>query len=146
MLPADLTGEGPDMGVAEAVLGRLADGELVIIDGGMGSQLQAEGVPMDGVAWSARANLDQPEAVQRVHEEFIGGRRRGDHREHVRGQPGRRWDPPGWATGWPRPTAAPCARPGRPAQAAAARPVAVAGSMSSFCPHRHGCREHLAIR
>src|SRR5689334_9303269 len=34
MLPADLTGEGPDMGVAEAVLGRLADGELVIIDGG----------------------------------------------------------------------------------------------------------------
>jgi homocysteine S-methyltransferase len=59
------------MGVAEAVLGRLADGELVIIDGGMGSQLQAEGVPMDDVAWSARANLDQPDAVQRVHEEFI---------------------------------------------------------------------------
>ena len=59
------------MGVAEAVLGRLADGELVIIDGGMGSQLQAEGVPMDEVAWSARANLDQPDVVQRVHEEFI---------------------------------------------------------------------------
>src|SRR2546430_17712594 len=59
------------MGVAEAVLGRLADGELVIIDGGMASQLQAEGVPMDGVAWTARANLDQPDVVQRVHEEFI---------------------------------------------------------------------------
>src|SRR5207248_6159227 len=54
-----------------AVLGRLAEGELVIIGGGMGSQLQAEGVPMDGVAWGARANLDQPGAVQRVHEEFI---------------------------------------------------------------------------
>ena len=37
---------------------------LVIIDGGMGSQLQAEGVPMDDVAWSARTNLDQPEADQ----------------------------------------------------------------------------------
>ena len=48
------------MGVAENVLGRLADGELVIIDGGMGSQLQAEGVPMDEVAWSARANLGSP--------------------------------------------------------------------------------------
>jgi S-methylmethionine-dependent homocysteine/selenocysteine methylase len=59
------------MGVAEDIFGRLADGELVIIDGGMGSQLQAEGVPMDDVAWSARANLDQPEAVQRVHEEYI---------------------------------------------------------------------------
>ena len=59
------------MGAAEAVLGRLADGELVIIDGGMGSQLQAEGVPMDEVAWSARANLEQPDVVQRVHEEFI---------------------------------------------------------------------------
>src|ERR1700745_4311102 len=71
MLPADLTGEGPDMGVAEVVLGRIADGELVIIDGGMGSQLQAEGVPMDEVAWSARANLDQPGVVQPVNEEFI---------------------------------------------------------------------------
>jgi hypothetical protein len=34
------------MGVAGVISGRLAEGELVIIDGGMGSQLQAEGVPM----------------------------------------------------------------------------------------------------
>jgi S-methylmethionine-dependent homocysteine/selenocysteine methylase len=60
------------MNVAEALAGRLAGGELVIIDGGMGTQLQAEGVPMDNVAWSARANLDQPGTVQRVHEEYIG--------------------------------------------------------------------------
>ena len=59
------------MSVAEAIFGRLADGELVIIDGGMGSQLQAEGVPMDHVAWSARANLEQPDVVQRVHAEYI---------------------------------------------------------------------------
>src|SRR5215831_1847054 len=59
------------MGVAEVMAGRLADGELVIIDGGMGSELQAEGVPMDEVAWSARANLEQPEVVQRVHEAYI---------------------------------------------------------------------------
>ncbi len=37
----------------------------------MGSQLQAEGVPMDELAWSARANLAQPAAVQRVHEDYI---------------------------------------------------------------------------
>src|SRR5215471_12741374 len=59
------------MGMAEDVLGRLADGGLVIIDGGMGSQLQAEGVPMHHVAWSARANLEQSDVVQRVHEEYI---------------------------------------------------------------------------
>src|SRR5215475_3771643 len=121
------------MGMAEDVLGRIADGELVIIDGGMGSQLQAEGVPMDEVAWSARANLEQPDAVQRVHEEFIragaeviiantfaasraglgpaglGGRVADANRGAMR--------------------AALRAR-----EATATGPVAVAGSMSSFCP------------
>jgi S-methylmethionine-dependent homocysteine/selenocysteine methylase len=59
------------MGEAEDVFERLEAGGVVIIDGGTGSQLQAEGVPMDEVAWSARANLDCPEAVQRVHEAYI---------------------------------------------------------------------------
>lgn len=56
---------------AAEVFGRLAEGELVIIDGGTGTQLQAEGVPMDELAWCARANLEQPDVVQRVHEEYI---------------------------------------------------------------------------
>src|SRR6185437_6085655 len=126
-------GEEPGVDVAGVIAGRLAEGGLVIIDGGMGSQLQAEGVPMDEVAWSARANLDQPEVVQRVHEEFIragaeviiantfavsraglepaglGGRVSEANRGAMR--------------------AAMQAR-----EAAASRPVAVAGSMSSFCP------------
>jgi S-methylmethionine-dependent homocysteine/selenocysteine methylase len=59
------------MSVAEEIAGRLADGDVVIIDGGMGTQLQAEGVPMDDQAWSGRANLEQPEVVQRVHEAYI---------------------------------------------------------------------------
>ena len=59
------------MSAAEDIFGRIADGELVIIDGGTGTQLQAEGVPMDDVAWSARANLERPDMVQRVHEEYI---------------------------------------------------------------------------
>src|ERR1700744_2017334 len=59
------------MSVAEGVFERIADGELVIIDGGTGTQLQAEGVPMDDVAWSARANREHPAVVQRVHEEYI---------------------------------------------------------------------------
>src|SRR5215510_11179078 len=121
------------MGVADLLYERLSAGEVVIIDGGMGTQLQAEGVPMDKVAWSARANLEQPEVVQRVHEAYIhagaeviiantfaasraglgpaglGGRVAEANRNAMR--------------------AALRAR-----EAAATRPVAVAGSMSSFCP------------
>ena len=59
------------MSVAEVISRRLAAGELLVIDGGTGTQLQAEGVPMDDTAWSARANLEQPDVVQRVHEEYI---------------------------------------------------------------------------
>jgi S-methylmethionine-dependent homocysteine/selenocysteine methylase len=59
------------MSVAEDIAGRLAAGDVVIIDGGTGTQLQAEGVAMDDDVWSARANLDQPEVVQRVHEAYI---------------------------------------------------------------------------
>jgi S-methylmethionine-dependent homocysteine/selenocysteine methylase len=59
------------MSVAEEIAGRLASGDVIIIDGGTGTELQAEGVPMDGDVWSGRANLEQPEVVQRVHEAFI---------------------------------------------------------------------------
>jgi S-methylmethionine-dependent homocysteine/selenocysteine methylase len=59
------------MGVVDVLSGRLAAGEVVIVDGGMGTQLQAEGVPMDEAAWCARANLEQPGVVQRVHEAYI---------------------------------------------------------------------------
>jgi S-methylmethionine-dependent homocysteine/selenocysteine methylase len=59
------------MSVAGEIAGRLAGGDVVIIDGGTATQLQAEGVPMDGEVWSGRANLEQPEAVQRVHEAYI---------------------------------------------------------------------------
>jgi methionine synthase I (cobalamin-dependent) len=59
------------MGVTDVLQERLAAGEVVVVDGGVGTQLQAEGVPMDGAAWCALANLEQPGAVQRVHEAYI---------------------------------------------------------------------------
>ena len=121
------------MGVAEAVLGRLADGELVIIDGGMGSQLQAEGVPMDDVAWSARANLDQPDVVQRVHEEFIrAGAEVIIANTFAASRAGLEPAGLGERVTEANRNAMRAARQAR--EAAASRPVAVAGSMSSFCP------------
>jgi S-methylmethionine-dependent homocysteine/selenocysteine methylase len=59
------------MSVAGEIAGRLAGGDVVIIDGGTGTQLQAEGVAMDDEVWSARANLQQHGVVQRVHEAYI---------------------------------------------------------------------------
>lgn len=47
------------------------NGPPLIIDGGMGTQLEKSGVPMDSKVWSARANLSHPNAVRQTHEDFI---------------------------------------------------------------------------
>jgi S-methylmethionine-dependent homocysteine/selenocysteine methylase len=121
------------MGMAELISGRLADGEMVIIDGGTGTQLQAEGVPMDGVAWSARANLDQPEVVQRVHEEYI---RAGAEVIIANTYAASRaaLEPAGLGAHVAEANRSAVRSALRAREAAAAGPVAVAGSMSSFSP------------
>ena len=47
------------------------EGAPVVIDGGMGTELEKSGVPMDPVAWSARALLSHPEQVRCLHESYI---------------------------------------------------------------------------
>jgi S-methylmethionine-dependent homocysteine/selenocysteine methylase len=121
------------MSVAEELSGRLAAGELVIIDGGMGSQLQAEGVPMDEVAWSARANLQQPGVVQRVHEAYIrAGAEVIIANTFAASRAGLAPAGLGSRVAEANRSAMHAALQAR--RAAATRPVAVAGSMSSFCP------------
>lgn len=46
-------------------------GDPIVIDGGMGTQLEKVGVPMHGKVWSGEAVLSNPDAVRRVHEDFI---------------------------------------------------------------------------
>src|SRR5580765_1528427 len=50
---------------------RMARGEIVVLDGGTGTELQAAGVPMDGEAWSAVANLTHLDTVQALHSSFL---------------------------------------------------------------------------
>jgi S-methylmethionine-dependent homocysteine/selenocysteine methylase len=50
---------------------RMDAGEIIVLDGGMGSELQANGVPMDAEAWSAVANLRHQDKVQEIHEDYI---------------------------------------------------------------------------
>jgi S-methylmethionine-dependent homocysteine/selenocysteine methylase len=121
------------MGAADDVLGRLAAGEVVILDGGTGSQLQAEGVPMDDVAWSARANLSHPGIVQRVHEEYIrAGAEVIIANTYAASRAALEPAGLGGAVAEVNRSAMQAALSAR--EAAASRPVAVAGSMSSFCP------------
>lgn len=50
---------------------RLEAGEVVLLDGGTGTELEARGVPMDGAVWSALAVLDHGDVVRAVHEDYI---------------------------------------------------------------------------
>jgi homocysteine S-methyltransferase len=50
---------------------RLARGEVVLLDGGMGTELEARGVPMDDDVWSGAANLTHADVVQAIHEDSI---------------------------------------------------------------------------
>ncbi len=47
------------------------DGTLVVIDGGMGSELEAQGATMNHDAWSALVNLADPGLVRRVHADYV---------------------------------------------------------------------------
>jgi ABC-type dipeptide/oligopeptide/nickel transport system ATPase subunit len=118
---------------AAEVFRRLADGELVIIDGGTGTQLQAEGVPMDDVAWSARANLEQPDLVQRVHEQYIrAGAEVIIANSYAASRPA--LEPAGLGGLVAEANRAAVRAALRARQAVATRSVAVADSMSSFSP------------
>jgi S-methylmethionine-dependent homocysteine/selenocysteine methylase len=50
---------------------RLADKEVVILDGAVGTQLQKMGVPMNGLAWAATALQTHPYTVRLMHENYV---------------------------------------------------------------------------
>ncbi|MGQ4809863.1 Homocysteine S-methyltransferase [Candidatus Entotheonellaceae bacterium PAL068K] len=50
---------------------RFERGEIVILDGATGTELQRRGVPMHHDAWCAAALLTHPEVIRQVHEDYI---------------------------------------------------------------------------
>jgi S-methylmethionine-dependent homocysteine/selenocysteine methylase len=50
---------------------KLDNGELVILDGGTGTDIQRRGVKMDSDVWCAEANRTHPEVVRAVHDDYI---------------------------------------------------------------------------
>jgi len=53
------------------VMERVAAGELVIIDGGTGTEIQRRGGVMDDATWCAEANLQRPDLVRGVHRAYL---------------------------------------------------------------------------
>ena len=53
------------------MLDALATERVVIVDGGMGSELEARGARMDHEAWCGLANLEDPGLVREIHEDYI---------------------------------------------------------------------------
>jgi len=50
---------------------RLVRGEVVVLDGAMGTELDRRGVPTPLPLWSAQALLDAPEVVRAIHEDYL---------------------------------------------------------------------------
>lgn len=50
---------------------KLAADEIVLIDGGMGTELERVGAQMNAGGWSGAAVIEAPDVVRRVHREFV---------------------------------------------------------------------------
>ena len=53
------------------LLARLQRGEAVLLDGGVGTEIQRQGAPMSTALWCAEANLTHPEIVRAVHAHYL---------------------------------------------------------------------------
>ena len=123
---------------------RLADGEIILLDGAVSTELQRRGVPVDTVTWFGSANLDHIDAVQALHEDYIrAGAEVVIANTHSTNRAG--LEPAGLGDR--------VEELNRRAVAAAIRardtvgkPVAVAGSISSFIPAAMGLDDHTDLR
>ena len=50
---------------------KIENGEVVLLDGGTGSEIERLGVEMNDLAWCGVAHMEQPEVVRQVHESYI---------------------------------------------------------------------------
>lgn len=67
----------PDGSDSRAITGpasldrRRAGGEVLLLDAGIGAELEARGVPMDHDAWSAVANREHQDVVEPAHVNLV---------------------------------------------------------------------------
>jgi homocysteine S-methyltransferase len=49
----------------------MSQGEVIILDGATGTELQKRGVPMDDLAWSATAIVTHPDVIRDIHRDYL---------------------------------------------------------------------------
>ena len=52
---------------------KLENNKIIILDGGMGAELEKNGAEMDKHMWCGKCSVDHPELVRKVHEDYING-------------------------------------------------------------------------
>ncbi|MEM7130344.1 MAG: homocysteine S-methyltransferase family protein [Chloroflexota bacterium] len=50
---------------------RLNQGNVLLMDGGTGTEMEKRGVPMEEKGWSASSTITQPDTLRQIHEEYI---------------------------------------------------------------------------
>ncbi|NKB39158.1 MAG: hypothetical protein GKR93_18655 [Gammaproteobacteria bacterium] len=55
----------------ESIRKRLGKEELILLDGGTGTEIERQGAKMNDVAWCGVAHVDKPDVVRRVHESYL---------------------------------------------------------------------------
>ena len=50
---------------------KLDQGKIIILDGGIGAELEKNGAKMDKDLWCGKCSVDNPELVKKVHENYI---------------------------------------------------------------------------
>ena len=55
----------------DAIKTKLENNKIIILDGGMGAELEKNGAHMDKHMWCGKCSVDHPELVRKVHEDYI---------------------------------------------------------------------------
>ena len=55
----------------DAIKTKLENNKIIILDGGMGAELEKTGAHMDKHMWCGKCSVDHPELVKKVHEDYI---------------------------------------------------------------------------
>jgi S-methylmethionine-dependent homocysteine/selenocysteine methylase len=133
------------MGIGEDFARRLAADEVIVLDGAVSTELQRRGVPVDKISWFGSANLEYLDVVQAIHEDHIrAGAEVIIANTHSTSRAG--LAPAGLGDRVEEVNRRAVEAALRARDNAAGRPVAVAGSISSFIPAGMGSDDHTDLR
>ena len=124
--------------------GRLASGEIIILDGAVSTELQRRGVPVDPLTWYGSANLDHLDDVQKLHEDYIrAGAEVIITNTHCTSRAG--LEPAGLGERVAEINQRAVEAAIRAREAVAQKPVAIAGSISPFIPAAMGALDRTDL-